>query len=662
MRIPRQFLCLFFVFSLPASADDEAVPERAQDLNYGTVLYEYYQGHAFEALTALKVATHKGGIKGHGDHPALVEGGLMLSYGMTRDAKAIFESLLEESNSQQVPTAISVSPSSRNQAWFYLGKVLYLEQDYLAALESLAKVDSVLLRTDAPALFQEWLYLKGQISQHRGQNLSALAEQIELLPEGNLWRAYLRYNQAVSVADKHPEMTISQLQSLSQSLGNTLDKENSDFEERRALREQCLLTLGQLQLQLTQYTHAIEAFKQIRLDSVFSDQALFAYSIAASNMKQYGLALQALNTLKARSLFTPWLQQVPYALAYVYEQLKQPELALDAYRAAASHYHQVSEQLEFDHQTLTEQKIMRALKLDDAAPLQLGIEPIANDAYGHLKVEPLDFNIAGLLSSEVFQLGLRDLHELYKLKFSLARWERQLDSFSLMLETRGQLRDQRIEETVAAIESQQAEHWVDQQKDYLAQITQAKRDEDMAFFASKQQLEFKTQIQSVFDALERFPEGEEKNAFIQKIRRIKAYYDWWVADQYGVNLWQAEKQLIGLTHATEEFNARHVKLKQQIQSNQQNALLASRVNEGRERLKRLSLELDRRLDDARLQLVQQVRNDLAMQRGEIQQYLLASRKAQARLSDLLYVQHNQVKRVTPDSPTEAKSRETEVEQ
>lgn len=68
---------LWLTMVSPAQAED-VQPERAKDLRYGWVLYEYHQGNAFEALTQLAVAREQGGIEGHGDHPALVEGGLML--------------------------------------------------------------------------------------------------------------------------------------------------------------------------------------------------------------------------------------------------------------------------------------------------------------------------------------------------------------------------------------------------------------------------------------------------------------------------------------------------------------------------------------------------------------------------------------------------------
>ena len=121
----------------PVAVGDE-LPQRASDPAYGVALYEYYQGNAFEALTRLNVASAEGGIDGHGDHPALVEGGLMLSYGMTHEAGALFRELLDEN--------AAVAPGTRNQAWFYLGKVFYLEQDSTAARDALERLDDELLQ------------------------------------------------------------------------------------------------------------------------------------------------------------------------------------------------------------------------------------------------------------------------------------------------------------------------------------------------------------------------------------------------------------------------------------------------------------------------------------------------------------------------------------
>src|SRR3990167_6613798 len=116
-----------------ALAERDDWPEHALDLDYGQALYEFHQADYFAALTTLNVAKERGGIKRHGDHPALIEGSLLLSYGMVHEAKTIFEKVLTEDIPQE----------TRNQAWFYLGKVFYLEASDEAAREALKRVSAI---------------------------------------------------------------------------------------------------------------------------------------------------------------------------------------------------------------------------------------------------------------------------------------------------------------------------------------------------------------------------------------------------------------------------------------------------------------------------------------------------------------------------------------
>jgi len=643
----RLAFVLPFVFSLSVQSATQNPPVRVNDLAYGTVLYEFYQGHAFEALSRLNVAKTRGGIIEHGDHPALVEGGLMLSYGMTQAAKSLFETVLDESGKGSL-----VSEAQKNQAWFYLGKVFYLEQKYPLSLETFGKIDQQVLQQTDEELLYELFYLKGQISLQSKKNTTTLKQQIEHLPDSHILQNYLRYNYAIElIQNSDLESAISSLADLLKSLNKQIDglvrwwsssKSNQALViELTALKEQCLLSLGQLHLQNKDHQTAFEYVKLIRKDSVFSDQALFAYSVAATNLKQYEYALEALNTLKERELFTPWLQQVPYALAYLYEQLDEPELAIQAYLSAASHYEQLVHNLTENSEKLTEQKVLSALKLDK----NIGRESVESDAYGNLSTEPKDFNMAMLLSSETFQRSLSEMHELYKLKYSLSRWSKQLDSFDDMMDTRSQFRQQKIEITQTALKAQQAESWVDEQAKFINLVQKAKKSENRHFFMTEAQIEYFDYIQSVYHKLESFPEGAKKDAFLKRIKRINAYFEWSISEQYSINLWRAEKQVSGLNKAINKFQAHHRNLQKELINDDVNQRFSERVANGRERLANLETELVLSLNAARGKLLIQVRTELDKQKLETKNYLLAAQKAHARLADALYMnaQHSDIK-------------------
>lgn len=632
----------------PVAVGDE-LPQRASDPAYGVALYEYYQGNAFEALTRLNVASAEGGIDGHGDHPALVEGGLMLSYGMTHEAGALFRELLDEN--------AAVAPGTRNQAWFYLGKVFYLEQDSIAARDALERVDDELLQDESDELYHEWLYLRGQLalSGTAGTSGETVDELIDALPESSPWRAYLHYNQAVGMlSEGQTEEAMDALASLDSLLGELPEFEPPLANEMSALRERVKLSIGRLHLSRGDFAGAMASLEQIALDGVFSDQALFDYAVAASREGKAGLALQALNTLQQRPLFTPWLQQVPYARGFLFEQMDRQQQALQAYREAASHYQSLSTRLSDEREQLTEARLIEALRFvrEGDSPGQPGSmdaemvrpEPgeatVLTDAYGRVKVRPGDYSLAGLLATESFQLSLRDLHELYRLRDSLGQWQTQLESFDIMLETRAQQREQRIRETRDALDALNADQWLARQAEYRSAIEDALAREDLRFFMTQEQHELADRLAQVEKTLSQLPEDESTRKQRETFQRMNAYFNWRIADDYAVNRWAAEKQLRELDRAMEVFVDQRALIEQEMASGGENQALAARVEARQAALQRLQGELDKALSAARTELLTLVDTELQQQSQEVQGYLRATRHAAARLADTLFLGRN----------------------
>lgn len=632
----------------PVAVGDE-LPQRASDPAYGVALYEYYQGNAFEALTRLNVASAEGGIDGHGDHPALVEGGLMLSYGMTHEAGALFRELLDEN--------AAVAPGTRNQAWFYLGKVFYLEQDSIAARDALERVDDELLQDESDELYHEWLYLRGQLalSGTAGTSGETVDELIDSLPESSPWRAYLHYNQAVGMlSEGQTEEAMDALASLDSLLGELPELEPPLANEMSALRERVKLSIGRLHLSRGDFAGAMASLEQIALDGVFSDQALFDYAVAASREGKAGLALQALNTLQQRPLFTPWLQQVPYARGFLFEQMDRQQQALQAYREAASHYQSLSTRLSDEREQLTEARLIEALRFvrEGDSPGQPGSmeaemvrpEPgettVLTDAYGRVKVRPGDYSLAGLLATESFQLSLRDLHELYRLRDSLGQWQTQLESFDIMLETRAQQREQRIRETRDALDALNADQWLARQAEYRSAIEDALAREDLRFFMTQEQHELADRLAQVEKTLSQLPEDESTRKQRETFQRMNAYFNWRIADDYAVNRWAAEKQLRELDRAMEVFVDQRALIEQEMASGGENQALAARVEARQAALQRLQGELDKALSAARTELLTLVDTELQQQSQEVQGYLRATRHAAARLADTLFLGRN----------------------
>ncbi|MDO6440625.1 tol-pal system YbgF family protein [Marinobacter sp. 2_MG-2023] len=626
-----------FMLGAPALTADDA-PERAGDPVYGWVLYNYYQGDAFDALTLLDVARERGGIVGHGAYPELVEGGLMLSYGMTREASDLFTRLLEETNTAENDETdskkprVSLTPDVRSQAWFYLGKVFYLEGEQGPAFESLQRVDADVFEESDSGLYPEWLYLRARLAMKSdafGDN--ALVESLrQQLGKSGLWAHYLGYNLAMG------EIAAGDVTGAQQSL-NTLiaDMEDEDpkedlVAEHRALLDKSRLSLARLYLRDSRFDDALALLGAMPLDGVFSDRALFDYAVAAAGQGRMQRALDALDALSQRTLFLAWREQVPYARGYVLEQMNQPRRALNAFTQAAEHYENRGEELIIARRALTEENLMARLSfLRDS-------DDIITDAYGRPRVTPADFGLSEVLATEAFQQALGELNELYRMQALLAQREEQLSTFEAMLETRKIQRERRSREARYELERQQADDWVDAQNSFRTDIESALAREDAEFFMTTEQEDLKARLTKVAATLAQLPVDQNTARQRASYERMQAYFDWTVANDYGVNRWEAQKQLRELNREMEQFRNQRAAIEALISGDAEHDELARRLIRKATELQELKAQVQGALQQARGILMSRLDEALEQQSSELRRYLVASRHAQARLADHLF--------------------------
>ena len=617
---------LWLTMVAPAQADEPG-PERAKDLRYGWALYEYHQGNVFEALTQLAVAREQGGIEGHGDHPALVEGGLMLSWGMTREASKLFTELLGSDGAGS-----TLSPDVRNQAWFYLGKVFFLEGNRELAGENLERVDAEALAEANHDLFREWVYLRARVAMmsSRIEDESKLTSLKEQLEDTDIWSLYLQYNSAVAALDAGDVATAeAELQTLIAIIQQSADSAKPEA-EREGLLDRARLSLARLYLRDDRFDAALEILGDMPLNGVFADQALFDYAVAAAGQGRPDRALDALDTLSNRNLFLPWRQQVPFARAYVLEQMSRPQRALSAFKQAADLYQARIKELDNIRNELSEQSLMAQLDFTRDS------DGILTDSYGRLRVQPADFGIAEVLASETFQQALAELNELYQMQSFIAERQSRFESFRIMLETREQQRQVRIAETRRALESQQANQWQTLHEEFRETIATALAEDDAQFFMTAEQKALRDKLNEVEETLAGLPDDATTASQRETYRRMRAYFDWWIADDYGVNRWAAQKQLRELDREMQHFQAQRQRVETLMSDDDRHAELVRRISASESELATLGQEVAVALSSARRILLSQVDSMLVDQQEELNGYLVASRHAQARLADQLF--------------------------
>ena len=81
--------------------------------HYGDALFYFFQDRYFTSMTTLMASQQFERVPHHDDESEILRGGMLASYGLTREAGQIFARLLDT----------SATPSVRDRAWFYLAKI-----------------------------------------------------------------------------------------------------------------------------------------------------------------------------------------------------------------------------------------------------------------------------------------------------------------------------------------------------------------------------------------------------------------------------------------------------------------------------------------------------------------------------------------------------------
>ena len=135
--------------ALGASALAAQAAQPVRDPHYGDALFHFYQEQYFDAVVGLMVSQHFGRVAEHADEAEVLRGGLLLSYGMPREAGEVFAALIDRGAPQGV----------RDRAWFFLAKIRYQRGQAGEARDAIERIAGTL----PAALEEERILLQGDI-------------------------------------------------------------------------------------------------------------------------------------------------------------------------------------------------------------------------------------------------------------------------------------------------------------------------------------------------------------------------------------------------------------------------------------------------------------------------------------------------------------------
>jgi hypothetical protein len=383
---------------------------RVQDLHYGDVLFHFYAGDEFEALTRLEAYEHWQRMPNHRHDAALLAGGLYLSLGMHNEAGKRFETLL----GNDVPVGV------RNRAWFYLAKVWYTRGYYDRSEQSLGRITGTL----APALEAERQHLLVNVLM-RQNRFDEAATRLAGWQGPADWMAYSRFNLGVALVRQN---RMNEADPVLTALG-TMDVGG---DEMLALRDKANLALGYAWLQAGNAANARVALERVRLSGPYATRALLGVGWASAQLGQYQEALTPWLELHDRNLLDAAVQESFLAVPYAFSKLGANAQAADYYESAIKSFE--SEAGEIDESVT---RIGAGHMLDDL----LGADQQAQQLgwFWQLKQlpdAPQSRYLYALLADNDFQEGLKNYRDLGYLGGTLTRWNQSMDAFGAMIDTR----------------------------------------------------------------------------------------------------------------------------------------------------------------------------------------------------------------------------------
>jgi len=531
---PILMLVAAVLCAAPALAKD-ATPDtlpavKVQDLHYGDVLFYFYQHDHFEALVRLSAYRDQDRLAAHARDAELLRGGLYLSLGQHREAREIFEKLLAD---QSTPAPV------RDQAWFYLGKVLYAAGRYDASERALRSVSGTL----PAALESERRLLLAQGLMYRERFDAAVAE-LDGWVGAPQWTAYGHFNLGVALVRAGREQRGLELL----DRVGTLVTENPEL---IALRDKANVAIGYASLQAGRPAAARLALNRVQLAGSQSSKALLGAGWADAAEGGYQNALVPWLELHGRAVQDGAVQESYLAVPYAYAELGAIGDAVRYYEQAIASYD--SERVRIDESIAA----IRAGRMLQAA---LAAEGDGRRGwFGQLAAvpdSPESRYLYQLMAGHEFQEGLKSYRSLELMSRNLAGWADSLDAFSDMVETRQQAFAARLpaaEQRLATVNVSE----LNARRDRLrARLEAAVAERDVAALATEQEREWLDQLDAVDAGLAAHAGDASYDDAREKARLARGVLLWQLDAAWKVRTWQANRAMRELDAAVYDARTR----------------------------------------------------------------------------------------------------------
>ncbi len=544
---------------------DGLPPHDVKDLQYGDVLFYFFQDDFFDSITRLLAAQQLDRLPNTQGEAQLLLGGLYLSLGEHVEAGTIFEKLLNANATEAV----------RNKAWFYLGKVWY-QRGYLQESEHALRQVSDKIQ---PRISAERYMLLAQLMLRENRYDDAIAA-LSAWHGPPDWTAYAQFNLGVALVRKGR---------LSDAIPHLdqVGRMDTSNEELLALKDKANLALGFALLQAQRAADARPILERVRLEGPYSSKALLGVGWADSALGEFKRALVPWMALRKRNLLDSAVQESYLTVPYAYNQLGASGQAAEYYNSAIDSFDTETKRIDDSIEQIRSGNLLDRLLNDD--------KKATLTWYWQLKTlpdAPESRYLYQLLASNEFQEGLKNYRELNFMSRNLDAWRNDLSAFDDMLDTRQQAYNERVPKADAVIAATDLDALIKKRVDFESRINEIEQSNDVAALGTAEEQQNWARLKHIEDYLAMHPDDPELAEMRDRLRLLKGVMYWRLSESFKARLWNERRSVKELEASLVETQKRAVLVKQARQDMPSNTGgFASRVTAVRERMDQLQQRL-----------------------------------------------------------------------
>jgi hypothetical protein len=526
--------------------------------HYGDTLFHFYQDKYFSAVTSLMVSQHFARLAPHDDDSEILRGGLLLSYGMHREAGQIFAQLIER----------GAPPAVRDRAWYYLAKIRYQRGLNADAQDAIARIGGTL-----PAELEEDRGLLHANLLSAQQDFAGAAAVLRAMAgSSSQASAYARFNLGVALVKSGDTAAGS-------ALLDQVGRMPGANEEQRSLRDRANVALGFAALQDGRGEQARSVLERVRLQSLQANKALLGFGWAAANAGQHDKALVPWSELAGRGVGDAAVLEAKLALPYAYAELGAYGQALDGYQQAVSQFEQEQGALKETIAAVQSGKLIDGLNARN--PGRRGNELGWFWNLDTLPEMPHAGHLMPVLAQHEFQEAFKNYRDLQFLGSNLAQWRDSLGAYRDMLAERRKAFDARLPQTrsgekgaVAGVGAA-----LKDRASMAAELERVERELEVIAFADARQDALLQRLADVQANMQRNAKDPQTAALADKVRLLTGTLAWDLQSQWPSRLWQAKKALRDTDRGIDQAQAREARLrKAQRDEPQRFAAFAERID------------------------------------------------------------------------------------